>query len=541
MRLPAVQYADGIRQGKQDQFKGLNHNLGAKDGELWDMRNLTSDYYPLLATRAPRLLYKTLTAPGGLFSWEKLCWVDGTAFYYDGEQKGTVTAGEKTFAALGAYVVIFPDKAYYNTLTGEFGSLESTWSGPSITFTNGKLYDEDADANCIQASGVRWEDYFKAGDAVTISGCTKHPENNKTPIIREIDGDKLYFYEFAFTLDGEDGTTPYTETGTLTISRTVPDLKFVCENENRLWGCDDTTIYASKLGDIFNWNVFDGLATDSYSVDTGSAGNFTACISYMGYPIFFKEDHIYKVYGSIPTNFEVMGSATLGVAAGSAASLAVAGEVLFYLSRAGIMAYSGGIPQPVGAAFGVDQFRDAAAGSDGLKYYVSMQDQDGEWRLNVYDTQRGLWHIEDETHATHFARADGNLYMLSEDGKIWIVGRVQDPPEGTTPEGTFAWMAEFADWYDDTPQKKGISKFLVRLEVDEGAEVKIYARYDSLGDWDLVDQLEANVKRSYILPIVPRRADHYRLKFEGTGGCRIYSLAREFYEGSALRSTSGRQ
>ena len=285
--------------------------------------------------------------------------------------------------------MIFPDKAYYNTLTGEFGSLESTWSGPSLTFTNGKLYDEDADANCIQASGVSWEDYFKAGDAVTISGCTKHPENNKTPIIREIDGDKLYFYEFAFTLDGEDGTTPYTETGTLTISRTVPDLKFVCENENRLWGCDDTTIYASKLGDIFNWNVFDGLATDSYSVDTGSAGNFTACISYMGYPIFFKEDHIYKVYGSIPTNFEVMGSATLGVAAGSAASLAVAGEVLFYLSRAGIMAYSGGIPQPVGAAFGVDQFRDAAAGSDGLKYYVSMQDQDGEWRLNVYDNPAG--------------------------------------------------------------------------------------------------------------------------------------------------------
>ena len=61
------------------------------------------------------------------------------------------------------------------------------------------------------------------------------------------------------------------------------------------------------------------------------------------------------------------------------------------------------------------------------------------------------------------------------------MGRVQDPPEGAAPEGTFEWMAEFADWYDDTPQKKGISKFLVRLEVDEGAEVKIYARYDSLG------------------------------------------------------------
>lgn len=337
MKLPSVLYADGIKKGQQVKFGGLNHNLGADDGELWDMRNLTSDYFPLLATRAQRRLYRTLESAGGLYCWEKLCWVDGTGFYYDGERKGAVTAGQKTFAALGAYIVIFPDKAWYNTLTGEFGSLEASWSGGSLTFTNGKLYEEEAEANCIQASGVNWADYFKAGDAVTISGCTKHPENNKTPIIREIDGDKLYFYEYIFVLDGEDGVTPYTETGSLSVQRTVPDMLYVCENENRLWGCDKTTIYASKLGDIFNWNVYDGLATDSYSVDTGSAGSFTACISYLGYPIFFKEDHIYKVYGSIPTNFEVMGSATLGVAAGSDQSLAVAGEILFYHSRAGTM------------------------------------------------------------------------------------------------------------------------------------------------------------------------------------------------------------
>ena len=51
MRLPQVSYADGIKTAKQDEFAGLNHNLGAKDGELWDMRNLCSDYSPLLATR----------------------------------------------------------------------------------------------------------------------------------------------------------------------------------------------------------------------------------------------------------------------------------------------------------------------------------------------------------------------------------------------------------------------------------------------------------------------------------------------------------
>ena len=49
MKLPQISYADGIKTAKQDEFAGLNHNLGAKDGELWDMRNLCSDYHPLTA------------------------------------------------------------------------------------------------------------------------------------------------------------------------------------------------------------------------------------------------------------------------------------------------------------------------------------------------------------------------------------------------------------------------------------------------------------------------------------------------------------
>ena len=543
MKLPGMRYADGIRKGVQVQFGGLNHTLGAGDGELWDMRNLTSDYYPLLAARAPRLRYKTLAEPGGLFAWDGLAWVDGTGFYFDGEKKGTVAAGQKTFAALGAYIVIWPDKAWYNTATGAFGRLEASWSGTSLTFTNGKLFGEDADANCIQAGGVSWEGYFRAGDAVTIEGCTRHPENNKTPIIREIDGDKLYFYEFAFALDGDEGDEPYTETGALSISRTVPDLDYLCENENRLWGCKGDTICASKPGDPFNWNVFDGLDSDSYAVDTGSAGSFTGCISYLGYPVFFKEDYIFKVYGSLPSNFEVMRSATLGVAAGSGGSLAVAGETLLYLSPAGIVAYAGGIPQPVGAAFGLERHRNAAAGSDGLKYYVSMEREDGGAVLAVYDTRTGLWHLEDGTRATHFARHGGNLYFLSAGGEMWLAGNAAQPPEGAVPEGEVAWMAEFGDFTEGDPNKKGVSKLQIRLELDEGAEMAAFLQFDSDGVWRKVSAVGPpdGGKRSYYLPIIPRRADHYRLRLEGTGGCRVYSLAREYYSGSELKSRQGRQ
>ena len=535
--LPSMKYADKITKSQQVKFGGLNRSVGAGDGELYDMRNLTGDHYPVLSVRAKRHLFRTLAKPGALFAWDRLCWIDGTDFYFDGKQKGQVTEGEKSFAALGAYLVIFPDKCYYNVDTDEFGSLESKWSGESLTFGDGTLYGETAAANAIYKEGVSWADFFRVGDAVTIHGCEVNPGNNMSVIIRAMDGDQMYFYENTFIL-GADGAA-YTETGNLSIERAVPDLNFLCENENRLWGCTETTIYACKLGDIFNWNVYDGLDTDAYAVDSGSAGAFTGCISYRGYPTFFKEDHIFKVYGSVPSNFEVLGSATLGLTEGGGGSLAIAGETLFYLSRNGVMAYTGGIPQPMGTVFGLDRFKKAIGGTDGLKYYVSMQKTDNSWGLYVYDTQTGLWHMEDETQAIGFARSKGNLYMLNSNGELWIVGNASEVPAGTEAEESIPWMAEFCDFTDESPNRKGLSKLQIRLELDPGATVNVWLQFDSDGQWHKVRQtLGEGKKRSCYLPIVPRRADHYRLRLTGAGGCRIFLLTREFYVGSELRSNN---
>ncbi len=532
MKLPQMKYKPRILKNTQTYFGGLNHNLGAGDGDLYSMRNLTGDHYPVMATREKRMRYKKVASPGGMFAWDGLAWVDGTGFFYKGIRRGTVVPGEKTFASIGAYIVIFPDKLCYNVDTGELKSMEANWEGSRLTFCDGMLYGEKAAANTIQAEGTDWSALFQAGDAVTISGCAEQMGNNQTIIIRAIEGDKLYFYENSFTLgDGE----AVTENGSLAIRRTVPDLKFLCENENRLWGCTDNTIYACKLGDVFNWNVYDGLDTDAYAVDTGSSGAFTGCISYMGYPTFFKEDNIYKVYGSVPSNFEVMGNATLGLAEGCHKSLAVAGETLFYLNRSGVMAYTGGIPQTIGNAFGMERFRNGAAGSDGLKYYISMEALSGGWGLYVYDTRTGLWHCEDESRVIDFAKWDGNLYMLNALGEIWITGNIQDPPEEAELEGNIEWEAEFADFTEGSPNKKSVGKLQLRLELEEGASVKIWILYDGERNWQQVNgALSEGGKRSFYLPVIPRRSDHYRLKLTGTGQCRIWSLTREVYHGSEL-------
>lgn len=59
--------------------------------------------------------------------------------------------------------------------------------------------------------------------------------------------------------------------------------------------------------------------------------------------------------------------------------------------------------------------------SDGLKYYISMVNQDGRWQLFVFDSQRSLWHREDETRAVGWACLGGELYLLKEDGGLWRV------------------------------------------------------------------------------------------------------------------------
>lgn len=526
--LPGMVYQDRIQKKITQQFGGYNHNLYASDGQIWDMENMTSDFYPLLAPRKPRHYTQDLTKPNGLYGRDGLYWIDGTKFYAAGVEKGTVTDSYKTITNIGNYIIILPDKKYYNTETGTFGSLESTWSG-TAKFQDGTYAGEEAEANTIYANGVTWSDYFKEGDAVEISGATTHTGNNKTIIIREIDGANLRFYENSFEINAGG------DTESLTISRSMPDMDFICENENRLWGCTDDTIYASKLGDPFNWNVYDGLGTDSYAVSVGSAGEFTACTSYLGYPIFFKEDVIYKVYGDRPSNYQVMSSASLGVESGSSRSIAVAGETLFYLSKAGVMAYSGGIPQAIGAAFGTVRYKNAVGGSDGRKYYVSMQAPAGGYSLFVYDTWTSLWHREDSLRVLDFGY-DKEMYFMGADGKIWISPAAREIPAGAVSEGTVNSMAEFGDFVEGDPNVKGISKIQLRLEIDAGSSVTVLIKYDSIGTWQTVKALSSATKKSYYLPVIPRRNDHFRLKIEGAGGWRLYSLTRESYSGSELKT-----
>lgn len=514
-------YSDRIGQTVQTAFMGIDLRKAACDGAICWMKNMCGDEYPLASVRKRR---KNICAFSdkiyGLYAHDTLICAVGTKLkkLKDGTWSDIcdIEASEKQFATLGDYLIILPDKKYFRYSTEEFGELEATWNG-TASFEDGTYAGEEAEGCRIVTSDTKFP--FKVGDAVTIEGAANE-SNNQTIIIREIsdDGKSLGFYENSFiTATGES----------LTLTRTVPDMDYICENENRLWGCKGNTIFASKLGDPFNWNVFDGLASDSYALDIGSSGDFTACFSYLGYPIFFKEDHIYKMYGSKPSNYQLMSSATLGVMKGAHGSLAVAGEILYYLSKAGVMAYSGGIPQNISERLRDRHYSNAVAGSDGTKYYISVLDNSAEkYELLCYDTTAKEWYREDEVNARGIACLDG-LNIITEDGKLFEVDSKEPNEEVILSE------LEFADFIEESPNKKTTSKLLIRVELEEDAELSVKMSFDSV-NYILVKTLTASGKRSYYLPILVRRCDRFRVKFEGKGTWRLYSLTREFSEGSSM-------
>ena len=104
----------------------------------------------------------------------------------------------------------------------------------------------------------------------------------------------------------------YTESGAITIARTVPDLDYFCENENRLWGVKAKEIFAC------NWETpLTGMSSLGYPpIATVWLPARTAISPPLSLiwdnPVLLKPDAIHKVYGTKPTNFQPMHSPMWG-------------------------------------------------------------------------------------------------------------------------------------------------------------------------------------------------------------------------------------
>ena len=581
MRYPQLKVQAASRS-IVDAFMGYNHNLRISDGEFFDMKNLTSDHYPVLSPRKKRGFYVKPASPQGLIAKEDICYVDGTDFVM-GETRinlGLSVASEdcpKQLVSMGAYVIIMPDKKYINTINPEdCGDIDASFTATGkVSFqlcsADGESYenvtvspdapkepenlqywiDTSSQPNTlkqysstsgmwigiattyvkIQHTGIGKN--FNQHDGITISGITEDAVKAlNTSAVVWAKGDD--YIVITGILD-----TVATQTGGVTIERKMPAMDFVIESGNRLWGCRYgennagdivNEIYASKLGDFKNWSCYMGISTDSYTASVGSDGEFTGAITFLGYPMFFKENCVHKVFGKYPANFQIQDTACRGVQRECHGSLAIVNETLYYKARSGICAFDGSLPVEASYALGSEVYAKAVGGAINNKYYVSMQDVREQWHLFVYDTAKRMWHKEDNLHAAAFCACKGELYCVDDDAKniITMLG------SGEKDAAPVMWEFETGNLGITTPDMKYLSRLNLRLALDKGSKLDIYAQYDLSDEWLHICTMFGTDLRSFNVPIRPRRTDHFKLRFVGEGEAKLYSMTKTIEQGSDL-------
>ena len=210
-------------------------------------------------------------------------------------------------------------------------------------------------------------------------------------------------------------------------------------------------------------------------------------------------------------------------------SLAIVDEVLFYKARSVVCAYDGSLPQEMSTSLGDIAYKDAVGGVLGNKYYISMAEAREKYNLFVFDTKKGLWHKEDDTQATAFCNHKGELYYIDRaDNQIKAVkGSV-----GVHETKPMRWEAITGLMGTDSPDKKYISRIDVRMSLNVDTRVVIYAEYDSSGAWEHLFTMAGVNLRSFAVPIKPKRCDHLRLRFDGYGDAKIFSICKTIEKGS---------
>jgi hypothetical protein len=84
------------------------------------------------------------------------------------------------------------------------------------------------------------------------------------------------------------------------------------------------------------------------------------------------------------------------------------------------------------------------------------------------------------------------------------------------------------------PDMKYLTRLLIRMSVEMGGRFRIFLQYDSFGAWELQFAGKSTSTRSFSMPIRPRRCDHFRLRIEGEGDARIYSITKTIEQGSDI-------
>ena len=85
---------------------------------------------------------------------------------------------------------------------------------------------------------------------------------------------------------------------------------------------------------------------------------------------------------------------------------------------------------------------------------------------------------------------------------------------------------------EDTPASRYLSRFDIRMYLEESSRAELEIQYDDSGVWESQGEIKGTKVRQFVLPVIPKRCDHLRFRLTGQGNMRVYSISRVLEVGS---------
>lgn len=543
-------------------FGGINRANGTPLGEWDTLSGFDLTAYPALRTCLP-YAYSDIVSSSEITGYTyrngTLVYTTADGIYLDG--KGTLTAipglsaGDKTLVNIGAYIVILPDWSLINTadaenpvtmakgavLTGDLLEYNQNQTKPTVSIY--KLFYVDAPTAEVTASGLA------VGDSVKLSWTYGKRKMSKQLTINNI-GIESYTGSGMTSIGFDTSDMPntmwfYTEgramdqfrvpriTGA-TIQRVMPDLDYVVEYNNRLWGCSSKNheIYCSKLGEPLVWGAYSGISTDSWAATVGTDGDFTGACVFNGCVLFFKEDCVHSVYGTKASNFTVTTYTVRGVQKGSAKSLCISEGLLYYKAPEGIFTFNGSASSRFDGKLCVDRDSRTACGTADDRYIV-MAMSDGT--VFYYDKLHSVWYTRTLPNVISMHNFSGSLYAITKDSnnamqKVMLTTDVEmsartaetafEAITGELCRGELASTSSYSRKAMHTVIKK------LTMSVEEwhqqgisSVQFTVSVQYDG-GDWQTVYSYDGTAEEAdnnvvTLIPTIPMRCQRLRIKISG--------------------------
>jgi len=542
MFLPPIQ-TNGSHTNLMLRFGGLDLRDEPASGSLSAAENLSAAAYPALRPRNSRI---KVLARNGISAAVKdpvaFTGIQNGEFYYQGERilHPQPLVGD-ALTEMNGSILIFPDKLYYNYLpdpvTGEkattLKSMEKTLELSGVTLYSYEDSITGAYTAYLQKSGGGF-DRFCEGESICIAGC-QIPQNNTvslesrtdfappdaivSAVVQQATADRLTLLLYNKN-GGKAHFTNTTETGSITVKVSIPDMNHVVVHNNRLWGtaANGETVHASKLGDFCNFYSFQGLADDSWYAAVATPGAFTGIAGYRTSVVALKQECIHQIYGDRPQNFS-MPKQTMGGCIDGRSVVELQG-VLYYLSSHGVYGYTGGEPYCVSQALPL-RFAKGVGGTDGAAYYLGAECEDGTRHLLVYDPDKNLWQREDDTPFLQFLRTNGRFYGVCEDKILQF----------DAGEERVSWSMTTQPMHYDTLQFKGANGLRLLLDLEAESSVSVSVSHDG-GEFIPCGGISsAGGRKSHRIPIRFRLCDSFRIRIEGQGKAVLHALELSVYQG----------